>query len=115
MITLPLPPSINATYKRGRYSFYKSEEAKSWEENAGFELKKQWHHKNQLEGKLHVRVWWFFKRERDISSGLKILEDLLQNVGVYKNDSQIYEEVIFKDFDKENPRVEIEVVELYEE
>ena len=111
MITLPMPPSINNTYKRGKNSFYKSAEAKAWETQAGWELKKQWRRK-PLEGHIHLRVAWFFKRERDISSGLKILEDLLQKQSVYLNDSQIYQEYTEKFFDKENPRVEIEVVEI---
>ena len=110
-LVLPMPPSINATYKRGKNSFYKSKEAKAWEEEAGWALKKQWKRK-PLEHRIGLQIDWYFKKERDISSGLKILEDLLQRQGVYINDSQIVMEFIRKEFDKDNPRVEILMAEL---
>lgn len=112
ILILPLPPSINATYKTGKGRFYKDERAVAWEEEVLYLLKTHQWTKNTLSGRLYVSFWWFFKRERDISSGVKILEDVLQKAGVYKNDSQIYQEVLHKDFDIKNPRVEIEIREL---
>lgn len=111
MITLPLPPSINRTYKKSATAFYKSKEAIDWEEIAGWELKRQWKEKT-ITGKVSLTVRWYFKRERDISSGIKILEDLLQKQRVLVNDSQVYEEHSYKNFDKQNSRVEIEVFEI---
>lgn len=114
ILVLPVPPSINATYKRNSRSFYKSAEATSWEETAGWLLKKQWKRK-PLEGDLYVHFWFFFKdKRRDISSGVKILEDVLQASNVYKNDRQIVTELSDKLLDKKNPRVEIEIVEVIE-
>ena len=111
MITLPLPPTINATYKRNSRSFYTSNEAKQWKQDAYFLVKKQWR-KKPLAGKLYLAIWWYLAHERDISSGLKILEDALQDAKVYLNDKQIYHEVLRKAFDKKNPRVEIEIEEM---
>lgn len=111
LLVLPLPPSLNQTYKIGKGRFYKNKEAKEWEREAGWEIKKQWK-KKPLRGRIYLCVWWFFSRERDIGSGMKILEDLLQTQQVYLNDNQIYHEHIYKDFDIVSPRVEVEVVEL---
>jgi Holliday junction resolvase RusA-like endonuclease len=90
---------------------YLSQSAVDWKEQAGWEIKRQWK-KKPLEGKVELIIRWFFARERDISSGLKLTEDLLQEIRVYVNDSQIYHEEMWKDFDKKNPRVEIEIASI---
>lgn len=111
MIVLPLPLSINATYKTGKGIFYMSQKGKDWKEEAGYLLLKQWR-KKPLTGNVYLHIWWFFEdKRRDISSGIKILEDVLEG-HVYLNDRQIHKEVIDKGYDKKNPRVEIEVVEM---
>ncbi len=107
-IVLPLPVSINQTYKTGRGNFYTSKEVKEWVDIALWHIKKQWKRKT-LKGKVYMHIWWFLKRERDISSGLKLLEDVLEKGKVYENDKQIYQTVMNKGFDRDNPRVEVEV------
>lgn len=113
-LSLPLPPSINRTYKRGPGSFYKSDEAKAWEEESLWTLKKQWK-KTPLACDVSLIITFYFaNKRRDLSSGLKILEDVLEKGGIYKNDRQIRTEMIYKKYDKDNPRVEIRVVEFHE-
>ncbi len=63
------------------------------------------------EAKIEVVMYLYFKRESDVDSRTKITLDLLQKAGIYKNDSQVYNLLIFKNFDKENPRVELRVSE----
>lgn len=51
------------------------------------------------------------KRVRDLDNHLKIVFDALTGV-VWEDDKQIQEMTIRKDYDKENPRVELDVVLL---
>lgn len=74
------------------------------------EAKQQWK-KQPLENSLSVAVDFYFgdKRKRDIDNFNKLWMDALEGI-VYKNDCQIEELVIKKDYDKENPRIEINIV-----
>ena len=107
-LSLPLPPSINATYKTGRGVFYKSDKAKVWENTAGHILLPL-RPKNPLEGQLCVNITMFLKRDRDIDGSLKLLFDLLQKMGFCINDSQIYDLRVKKLKDKDNPHIEVEI------
>lgn len=49
------------------------------------------------------------KRKRDIDAYLKILLDSMSDI-VYLDDSQVTELHVFKEVDKENPRIEIQVL-----
>lgn len=105
--SLPLPPSINATYKTGKGRFYKSNEARNWEELAGWHLKK--YPKIRFEVPIYVGLEFFFKRERDIDSGIKITLDLLQKYGIIKNDLLVKHLNVKTYKDKKNPHMEIQV------
>lgn len=109
MIKISLPPSINATYKRNGRNIYKSEEAKTWERLAGYELMAQKPPRN-LTGAIYVGIEMFFVRDRDVDSSTKILLDLLQKQGIYKNDSQVTHLNVKKyRVEKGEQRCEIEV------
>ena len=110
-ITLPLPPSINASYRVGNGRFYQSEEAKQWLADAYILLRQQWK-EPPTKARIGLVIRWYFKREADISNRLKIVEDAMQRV-IYENDKQIYQEVQFKFYDKVNPRVEIVPEEMF--
>lgn len=111
MITLPLPTAINATYKTGNGKFYKSEEATKWEWQAKQAIRKQYKHAT-VGSPVYIGLEFFFKRNRDIDSGIKIVLDALQREAVIKNDSLIEHLNVKKYQDKENPRVEVTIEQL---
>lgn len=108
---LPLPLSINATYKTGSGNFYKSKEAKDWEEEAGWVIKKSYRG-NPVGSPVYVGIEFFFKTKRDIDGGIKIVLDLLQRQGILVNDSLIEHLNIKKYLDKDNPRCEVCIEKL---
>ena len=110
-LTIPkLPPTDNHLYgMRGRIKFmYK--EGKDWKLFATEEAKKQY--KGEiLTGSIFTNVKFYLKRDRDVHGSLKLLFDSLEGI-IYENDKQITKETIEKFIDKENPRIEIEVLAL---
>ena len=110
---LTMPPSINATYKTsGEGGFYKSQKAHDWTEEAGYAVKKQRIGRRIITGSVIVTISWFYKKNRDIDAGMKLLLDLLQKQDIYKDDIQIQEMAVHKEQDTLNPRVEVEVYEM---
>ena len=108
--TLPLPPPTNQTY-RAVYSsrlkrtvFFSSYESKKWKALA----QKTMLQKDIIDTPVKVEVQYFFKRERDIDSGLKLLLDALQGT-VIKNDSQVKSLLIIKGKDVESPHAVITI------
>ena len=57
---------------------------------------------------LNIKQYFGDKRRRDIDAHLKILLDAMEGI-VYDNDNQIFEMHVTKNYDKENPRVEITI------
>ena len=112
--TLPLPPPLNHIYrasyshKTKRVIFYKTTEAKKWTKEAQKKIKQR---KNLLKCPLEMFATFYLKRDRDIDSGLKLLFDAFEK-RVYANDKQLKAIHIFKETDKENPRVEVEIYRL---
>ena len=81
-----------------------SKQAMEWE------IASQW--KNEpLEGDVTVNVIYYHKNKThgDIDAYLKMLLDAMEGV-VYKNDKQINELHVFREFDKENPRTELQIL-----
>jgi Holliday junction resolvase RusA-like endonuclease len=89
---------------------YMTKEAKAWKEAAQWEMKDSRY--NLIEGPVEVVVNFYLKYDRDVENA-KILFDALEGV-VVKNDRQIEALHIFKEKEKDNPRVSIEVYELEE-
>ena len=109
---LPIPTAVNASYKTGSGNFYKSAEARAWEEESLYKLMEQ--HVNQkplLSGALVVNLSFHFKKDRDIDSSIKILLDLLQG-RIYINDNQIQFLHVYKYKDIKDPRVEVRISTL---
>lgn len=106
-VTLPIPPSVNAMYRRTHASFgmYKTAEAKAWIKECATILRKN--RSKIIKGKVDVDAHFFFERESDLDNRLKALLDLLQECLVIQNDKQVYSILATKDFDKKNPRVEV--------
>lgn len=109
---LDLPPTTNALYRAssggGRTFQYLAPEARAWKELAQWQMLDKRH--RILSGPLEVTATFYLRFDRDIDNA-KLLFDALEGV-VIKNDRQIESLHLFKEKDRENPRVEIEVYEL---
>jgi Holliday junction resolvase RusA-like endonuclease len=114
--TLSMPPGINKTYgvtRKGKIPFYKKPAVRDWEYSAGWEVKRQWKgRKIAMTGNLLITIVFYYRHNRDIDAGIKVLLDLFQRMGVYKNDQQITEMAVSKEPDLERPRVEVEILPL---
>lgn len=109
---LDLPPTTNALYRAvtrgGRTYQYLTAEARVWTEKAQWEMKDGRH--KTISGPVEVTATFYLKHDRDVDN-VKLLLDALEGI-VIKNDRQVESLHLFKEKDKENPRVEIEVYEL---
>lgn len=115
---LPLPPSINQTYgvnRNAEFPMYKRQKVKDWEEAAGWDILQQ---KDKslsfpLTGTIAMGVVWYYKDDRDVDAGLKVLLDVFQKFNIYKNDRQVRRILGIDIFeDKANPRAEVFLEEL---
>lgn len=111
--TLALPPSINAMYRKNPngYGLYKTREAKDWITDSLWRMKEQKVPRRKIKGHGDVTINFYFKHERDIDGGIKPLLDLLQEYGLFENDRNIYSIFVTKDFDKEAPHCDVDVVD----
>lgn len=105
-ITTPVP-SVNSMYRGRRFLTKDGKHTKVAISNEiltqrNFELSK---------GTVAINVVFYFgnNRKNDIDTRLKALLDCCTGV-LYEDDSQITELHVFKEYDKENPRVEIQVL-----
>ena len=111
-LVLPLPPTLNSTYKIGRYrNMYKAKHATDWEVEALNDIRKQIGSFKTIEGKCWITIKMLITHERDIDSSIKILLDCLQKGKIYLNDRLVGRLSIMKIKVKVNPRVEVEVGE----
>lgn len=111
-ITLTTKPVvINKKYmvtRNGRMIL--SKEYREGKEAMAWEIASQWHTEPQRDDvTLNILFYFGDKRKRDIDAYLKILLDAMSEI-VYEDDSQVTEMHVFKDYDKDNPRTEIQVL-----
>lgn len=106
-LTLPIPPSVNQMYRHHGHITYKTKVAKDWIKLCLASIKTR----KTIKGHVDLSVNFYFKRDRDIDNSLKALLDVLQESKMIENDSQVYSLLATKDFDKDNPRVEVCLVE----
>jgi len=116
---LPLPPSINQTYKKGRGksgkqdNFYVSEEVKEWREQAGWEIKQAWKNRKPIDTLCSVDIRLYLKRDRDLDNSTKLIFDLLEKQGVIENDILIGKAELTKfvkgAFEIGKPRVTVQI------
>jgi len=111
MITIkPAPISNNHLYGltcRGGYaSRYMTKEGKELKEAYQLQIMSQYKGK-PIEGdvSLVIRVYYPTKRLPDIDNAQKVIWDSMIGI-IIKDDKQIKELHAFKDYDKDNPRVE---------
>lgn len=109
IILKTMPPALNATYKSGRGGkFYKSKDSKTAQDAIRWEIRSQYRGK-LIEHNVAVEIVFYWKdKRRDIDSGLKSLLDALTGI-VWKDDRQVIDLHVWKEVDKENPRVELDI------
>ena len=98
------------TLSRGR--LISSKLYRDTKEALAWETRSQWQNE-ALVGSVALDITLYFgdKRKRDVDSYLKILLDALSGI-VYEDDNQVITIIASKEYDKENPRVEITPYEI---
>ncbi len=108
----PAPLSTNHIYKVAQNRVYMTAEGRSLKEAYQWQAKSQWKRSCiQKSVALTLFVYYGDKRKHDIDNGNKLLLDALTGI-VYKDDGQITMLHVFKRFDVDDPRVDIDVQEL---
>lgn len=111
IILLGEPKSTQTIYKytcRGRFAnMYMSAKGKEVKRNYQEQVAKQYTGR-PLEGAVVVSARFFFgtRRKCDLDNFNKLMADSLTGI-VWVDDSQIEELHLYKDFDKDNPRIEL--------
>jgi crossover junction endodeoxyribonuclease RusA len=110
------PKSTSHIYKyHCRFGFpsgYISAEGKEIKHNYVEQAQKQWKGKT-LESSIFVDIKLFFRRggKHDIDNYGKLLLDSLTGI-VWEDDNQIEQMMVTKLIDKDNPRIEIDILTL---
>lgn len=107
---LPYPPSANRYWRKWRNRMVKSNEARGYQEYAGWTAKAAGAHLHAGAVGLSLRIYRP-QRRRDLDNCIKVLVDALQGVS-YNNDNQVREIHAYLEDDKAAPRVEVEVQPL---
>jgi len=112
-IILTIPPSANSQWRIANNRIFKTKEAKSWQEEAAWELKLSARGQKIPLDRIGVTMEVFFpdNRKRDIDNLLKLTGDAIQESGIVKNDADIWAWNVRKDLDREKPRMEVEILE----
>lgn len=106
--TLPLPLSVNRTYKIFRSRMYKSSEAKQYTNAIQLLLCRE----KPLDGNVELSVKFYFPSTAgDCDNRLKLLLDSLQG-RLFVNDRQVKRMTIEVFKDAKNPRVDIAICPL---
>jgi len=108
------PYSTNNIYFSGRIPGMRilKKEPKKQKESYKQQAYDQWK-SNMLDCKLELNIKLYFgdKRKRDWDNYHKLAMDSLTGI-VWVDDSQIQKSLVEKFYDKENPRIEIDIKEL---
>jgi len=101
------PVSLNLMYRGRRFLTQRGKDIKN---SFSWEFKEKYRGEI-IEGDVCLNVFFYFKdnRKRDIDSHLKALLDSMSGI-VYIDDSQINELHVFKEVDKADPRVIIQIL-----
>lgn len=115
MILLGKPLSTQHAYKTtcvNKYArIYITDKGKATRDYWRVQAKEQWGEFPPIQDELEVNIILYFgdKRKRDLDNHLKLVIDALTGV-CFEDDSQIIGLHVYKEYDKENPRVEINIV-----
>ena len=101
------PISVNRMYRGGRR--FLTNEGKATKTAIAWEIRSQVNFE-PIKGTVALNVLFYFKNSRmDIDNALKALLDCMTGL-IYEDDSQIEELHVFKMIDKQNPRIEIQIL-----
>lgn len=105
------PQSTNNIYRHTGHRVYMTQKGRTLKEDYQWQCKQQYKGKPKT-GNLDVRVELFFGdiRKRDIDNYGKLLWDSMSGI-IYEDDSQIQSMLVLKNYDKKNPRIEVEITE----
>lgn len=90
--------------------FVKSKKALGWTEGALPQIKSQWRSK-PIDKECGIECEVYYKTRRP-DLDVSLLMDALEKAGVYTNDRLVHEIIAHKQYDKEEPRVEVTIYEL---
>lgn len=111
-LELPLPPSINATYKSGKGVFYKSKESKKWAEDAAWIIASHGYGRPMI-GMCSVSIRLDGLRvNADIDNRTKITLDALQAAGIIENDKLVYELHVYRGSGKAEKKAYVTVEKI---
>ena len=108
LLTKPIP--LNSLYRCVRSRNILSKKGREVKSALEWEIRSQVNFE-PLRGTVELNILLYFgdKRKRDIDAYLKVLLDGMNSI-VYEDDSQIEGMHVYKLYDKENPRVIIQVL-----
>jgi len=109
IVIIGKPFTVNKQYirKKGAAKYILSNEARSYGDNVGWQVKKQWHNK-PLKENLEVSFYYYFNdnKKRDHLNFNKILADSFNQI-VWEDDSQIKISHHYSKYDNVEPRIEV--------
>lgn len=107
-----VPRSTNHIYKFFRSRMYMTAAGTTLKKSYQLQAKHQMGFKSPTANPIALKIILFFndKRKRDIDNYNKILLDSMSGI-VYEDDVQIQMLTIIKQYDKKQPRIEIEIDE----
>jgi len=108
LYTKPVPVNQKYGVVNGRMLLQKKyRDAKN---DIALEIRSQWPEMPRTDDLcMNVMIYLGTKRKIDIDAYLKILLDAAEGV-VFDNDNQVTELHVFREYDKQNPRVEIQIL-----
>lgn len=110
-LTLPYPPSANRYWRNFNGRMVTSDEARAYKSEVMYTCLQQ--DIEMLEGDISLTVKVYRPRKSgDLDNRLKVSLDSLNGIA-YRDDSQIVELHAYRYDDKTDPRVEIEIEQVY--
>lgn len=111
-LTLPLPPSANRYWRNVKGRTLKSREARDYALQVGWLCRGA--DITPITGDVSIEMMIYFPDKRgDLSNRIKVAEDAL-NGHVYADDKQVKRILAERHIDKQNPRIELRVMEITE-
>ena len=103
------PISTNNLYRHIGNRVYMTQKGKDLKEQYAWEIYSQ--EKETFDGLVEVEITYYFgnRRKNDIDNFSKVILDSITDAGIWEDDSQIAKMTIIKKYDKENPRIEIQI------
>ena len=97
ILNLPFPPSVNTYYRRGAHTTYMSKGGREYKAKVADYIAESNSPKlGSARLRFEIVLWPKDKRKYDIDNRIKALLDSLQDAGVFDDDEQIDELVVYR-------------------